>query len=845
MKTQKIFSVLILIFICTSNIFAQQPYGTLLGYYNGVSVYSNGNINYVSNEYNYYNGTNTGMKWQCVEFVNRFYLLIFNKNIRIAGTNANEYHGSATQRGLYPYSNISSIPPAINDILCFGGGSSGYGHVVIIREVGYNYVKIAQQNGTNNYSDTSFTLTMTIENGLYNISASNLSSSLYVQGWLKKELVQNVQLTLLSSGKIFYNEGTFSEDFQFWHLGNNSSGTAPENRPWTRSNIVGNPPPSVTYTGFGHQGSNHYTMGGIASNLIYKLDVMFTNPPTAEGIYMNFRIADSVNYYSVKYGPYYGGILVLSKNVGGIGSNIVSPIYGIPSTANTWYNLEVRAIGSSLKVYFNHTLRLNATDISIVSGLTSLGFGICCSASNTWYVDNIKVFKSYEITVNNLQPGQKVELYDSLGVLKSFSTVSTGQTSVILDVESLAFPFTGYFKVYSSSGTLLYQSPTLTEIWGGDTYKFESQSYATTKIAFQSKRTGNWEIFLMNPDGTNPVNITNNSSDDGQPAWSPNGEKIAFSSSRDGNLEIYTMNIDGTNLQRLTNNSSTDGGPDWSPDGTKIAFGSNRDGNYEIYVMNSDGSSQINLTNNSSLDGEPRWSPDGTKILFSSWREGPTYLFTMSPNGSNVQKIPGTPTWVGSPGWAPDGQKIGFSAWGSLYTMNVDGTNRITLLSNPGTVSPVFCSFSTDGNKIAFFNDPSGQGRNHDVYTMNVDGTNVINLTNSPSLDNQSARWSPYLNPVNVEQNNHALPKFFILSQNYPNPFNPSTTIKFALPERANVKLTIYNMLGEKVTELVNGELDAGYHKFEFNANSLPSGIYFYELNAGKFREVKKMVLHR
>ncbi|MBU2431949.1 MAG: Ig-like domain-containing protein [Proteobacteria bacterium] len=92
-------------------------------------------------------------------------------------------------------------------------------------------------------------------------------------------------------------------------------------------------------------------------------------------------------------------------------------------------------------------------------------------------------------------------------------------------------------------------------------------------------------------------------------------------------------------------------------------------------------------------------------------------------------------------------------------------------------------------------------------------------------------------------ESKEAVPKEFSLMQNYPNPFNPSTKIKFALPEQANVKLNVYNLLGEKVAELVNGELTAGYHEIEFLAKALPSGVYFYELHAGAFSKVKKMIL--
>ncbi len=75
--------------------------------------------------------------------------------------------------------------------------------------------------------------------------------------------------------------------------------------------------------------------------------------------------------------------------------------------------------------------------------------------------------------------------------------------------------------------------------------------------------------------------------------------KIAFHSNRDGNWEIYTMNPDGSDQNRLTNNNYDDEGPAWSPDGSKIVFTSNRDGNDEIYVMNPDGSGQTRITNNS------------------------------------------------------------------------------------------------------------------------------------------------------------------------------------------------------------------------------------------------------
>ncbi|MCF8414085.1 MAG: T9SS type A sorting domain-containing protein, partial [Melioribacteraceae bacterium] len=85
----------------------------------------------------------------------------------------------------------------------------------------------------------------------------------------------------------------------------------------------------------------------------------------------------------------------------------------------------------------------------------------------------------------------------------------------------------------------------------------------------------------------------------------------------------------------------------------------------------------------------------------------------------------------------------------------------------------------------------------------------------------------------------------YLLKQNYPNPFNPSTEITFSLKESANVKIVVFNSLGEEVVVLINSVIPAGYHSIEFKADNLPSGIYYYEMRAGDFREIKKMVLLR
>jgi Tol biopolymer transport system component len=223
---------------------------------------------------------------------------------------------------------------------------------------------------------------------------------------------------------------------------------------------------------------------------------------------------------------------------------------------------------------------------------------------------------------------------------------------------------------------------------------------ANGKIAFESNRDGNSEIYSMNPDGSSQTRLTNNSFLDTEPTWSPNGTRIAFTSDRDGNEEIYVMNADGSGQTRLTTNSSEDDDPAWSPDGARIAFTSDRDGNFEIYAMNADGTGQTRLTTNSDVDGSPAWSPDGTKITF--------------------QRTSGTD----------------FDIW----VMNADSTGQ-TLLNATGDDFGTEPAWSPDGTKIVYGHFENSVG-NTEIWVMNADGSGPTNLTNNPSGEREPD-WQP------------------------------------------------------------------------------------------------------
>ena len=98
--------------------------------------------------------------------------------------------------------------------------------------------------------------------------------------------------------------------------------------------------------------------------------------------------------------------------------------------------------------------------------------------------------------------------------------------------------------------------------------------------------------------------------------------------------------------------------------------------------------------------------------------------------------------------------------------------------------------------------------------------------------------------PAEVDEFNHKS-NTYELSSNYPNPFNPSTIIKYQIPQKSEVTIKIFSLLGQEVEILVNEEKDAGIYEVDFNAEDLPSGVYFYQLKAGSYVETKKMILLR
>jgi TolB protein len=268
-----------------------------------------------------------------------------------------------------------------------------------------------------------------------------------------------------------------------------------------------------------------------------------------------------------------------------------------------------------------------------------------------------------------------------------------------------------------------------------DTMLFDAELSPNGRELLVVKAVGpNWDLFLVNLEGTNARRLTEHPAVDYQPAWSPNGERIAFTSVRDGHQEIYSMKADGSDVVQLTRGTAHNSAPAWSPDGKTIAFASERDRPGRVYLMNADGSNQRPLTRDTAASASPAWAPNGTSLLFTSNRSGRNEVYRTASDGA-VPPVQLTTTAQGHSGlavWSPDGSKIAF--WSSrdgndeVYVMNADGSNVSNISRNPAR--DLFLGWTRDGAHILFRSTRDRAA--FEIYRMRPDGSDVQRLTRTP-----------------------------------------------------------------------------------------------------------------
>ena len=227
------------------------------------------------------------------------------------------------------------------------------------------------------------------------------------------------------------------------------------------------------------------------------------------------------------------------------------------------------------------------------------------------------------------------------------------------------------------------------------------------------------------------------------PTLSPDRTRVAFESVRDGNREIYVMGADGSAPTNITQHDAQDSSPAWSPDGRQIAFVSNRNGAPELYIMNADGTGVEQLTFEPGNGvGAPAWSPDGSSIAFVSSGE----IFAIELASGDVRLLSNSDLWVGSPAWSPDGAWIAYievdaqSEFSHVWVMDADGNAARQLTF--GEFWERTLSWSPDGTRIAVGRIVDMETR-YDIYMVPLDGSAEERVTDDP-YDDLDPSWTPF-----------------------------------------------------------------------------------------------------
>lgn len=268
---------------------------------------------------------------------------------------------------------------------------------------------------------------------------------------------------------------------------------------------------------------------------------------------------------------------------------------------------------------------------------------------------------------------------------------------------------------------------------------------------------------------------------------------------------------------------STDNGSTWSP--TTAGLPEHLPINW---LQSNSGSmfAAVNITRGifKSTDDGANWAPDSAGFLGV-----PRHLYS---SAANLYAISDSGLFI---------KANGAVKWTAI---NTGGVGTVSAIAVSGQT--LFVAYTTAG----VFRSTSGGAAwdsintgltEHSVNTLGIVGGTYL-LAGTATLV-----WRRPLSQVStgIELSANKLAHEFSLSQNYPNPFNPTTTIRYDIPNRSQVTLAVFNVLGQQVAQLLNGEVDSGVHEVKFDGGNLASGMYFYRIQAGMYTETRKLLLAR
>jgi hypothetical protein len=437
-----------------------------------------------------------------------------------------------------------------------------------------------------------------------------------------------------------------------------------------------------------------------------------------------------------------------------------------------------------------------------------------------------------------------------------------------------------YAQHVNSSGTVLWTYngvPVCVVVFEQDTIAMIGDGVGGAILTWQDYRSNNGfaDIYAqrLNTSGTrlwtaNGVNICNQAAAQRGPKLVSDGTGGAFITwydNRAGNYDIYTQRVSSAGAVQWTTNGvatctmATDQlKPDICTDGaggviitwydyratTDFNIYAQRQGPAGAIVWAVDG---VVMNNNIAYDQiDPKIVSDGLGGAIISWtdyRTGTTAdIYAQRVNSTGAVQWTATGVIICTSAGdqiksqlVSDGNSGAYITWedhrnvgnSDIYAQRIASNAAINWAATGFEIctigndqlSPMIVSNGNLGAIVVWQDFRSGN--NFDIYETGFNTTGLVAIENSGTMN----------------------PDEFTLSQNYPNPFNPVTVINYQLPKSSDVKLSIYDILGQKVDVLVNESQNAGNHKIEWNASAFPSGVYFYRMEAGDFVSNKKMIL--
>lgn len=412
-----------------------------------------------------------------------------------------------------------------------------------------------------------------------------------------------------------------------------------------------------------------------------------------------------------------------------------------------------------------------------------------------------------------------------------------------------------YYKNSMNNGISFSPDLRLTNNAGQSALPEVAVSGSSVHVVWEEDTTGNYEIFYMRSTDNGAtwgsvIRLTNANGISGYAHVSASGSTVhvLWRDLRDGSFDLFYKR-------------STDNGATWSADlslvphsggalasssaitttgsNVYLAWSDTRDSNnYEIYFKRS-------------TNGGVSWQADTRLTVTAPVSERPT----IGALGDNINLVWTEQTNLtykrstnGGTSWSNDTVLAASVLGASNPSIYLSGTHlHLAYTHNPPNTE-VFYNHSTNGG-VSWASNlqlSSSLSSTHDVHvTAYGSAVHLVWWDTRHGGSNSEIYYkrNETGNTIGLYSISSEIPGSFSLSQNYPNPFNPATKIKFDLSKAGNVKLAVFNSLGQQLDLLVNKMLLAGSYEYEFNAGSLPSGIYFYKLSSDARSEVKKMML--